>query len=458
MRHRGRNPVPLRQQRVASRHPRGAPGRWRRPRQLLWTGRSRLPRNRCQHRHTATAARIRRWHHVAQYDPLRAFSPGPHRQPARRQPGQRDQRQVWRRVNSRAGNTLSAINQTDLSGTFDAGGMRYLQRGHRTGQREIGARQLRRPEHQRVHGLRSARRRLRRPTTTARAWPIRIRTIPGLPGTYDAATGQFAAANIERANNPLRTSANTAAVYLLDTLHLGEQWLVNLGLRVDFSTRTPITYCPELPGAVCPRGYGGPKITEDHRSTSTDPSGQLGLVWKPVEQGSVYLSYATSATPPGSFVGEGRESNPVSITDLDAEKTRNLELGLKWNLFAERVAVSADLFQTEKTNARQLDADGSYRNIGKSRVRGVELSASGKLGNAWSVFAGYAYMQGRLVDNGFVGGESDPTKERGWPIRPRTASVSGPASNSIRDGRSPAAPSSSTTSSAASRSIRPTDC
>ncbi|MCB1572977.1 MAG: TonB-dependent siderophore receptor [Xanthomonadales bacterium] len=318
--------------------------------------------------------------------------------------------EVWRRVNSRAGNTLSAINQTDLSGTFDAGGMRNvfnvgielaseksvrdsyvvpnINASTACGLLGVGA-----PSYYNC-------------TSLADPDP----NDPWAAGTYDAATGQFAAANIERANNPLRTSANTAAVYLLDTLHLGEQWLVNLGLRVDrFSTRTPITYCPELPGAVCPRGYGGPKITEDHRSTSTDPSGQLGLVWKPVEQGSVYLSYATSATPPGSFVGEGRESNPVSITDLDAEKTRNLELGLKWNLFAERVAVSADLFQTEKTNARQLDADGSYRNIGKSRVRGVELSASGKLGDAWSVFAGYAYMQGRLVDNGFVGGESDPT-------------------------------------------------
>ena len=318
--------------------------------------------------------------------------------------------EVWRRVNSRAGNTLSAINQTDLSGAFNVGGLRNqfnlgLELANEKSVRDsyivpninaaaacgllgIGA-----PSYYNCASLSEP-----------------MPNDPWIPGTYDAVTGTFTPANIERANSNIRTTATTAAVHLLDTVHVNEQWLVNLGLRIDrFSTQTPVTYCPELPGSVCPRGYSGPRITEDHRSTSTDPSGQVGVVWKPVEQGSVYLSYATSVAPPGSFVGEGRDSNPVSITDLDPEKTRNLELGMKWNLLGERLALSANLFHTEKTNARQLDADGSYQNIGRSRVRGVELSANGRITDAWSIFAGYAYMQGELVDNGFVDGEPDPT-------------------------------------------------
>jgi catecholate siderophore receptor len=317
--------------------------------------------------------------------------------------------EVWRRVNSRAGNTVSAINQTDLSGAFTLGGFRNqfnagielaseksvrdsyvvpnINAATACGLLGIGA-----PSYYNC-------------TSLAEPTP----NDPWIPGTYDAASGAFTPASIERANNNVRTTASTAALYLLDTLHLGEQWLVNLGLRVDrFSTQTPVTYCPELAGSVCPRGYSGPKITEDHRSTSIDPSGQVGVVWKPVEEGSVYLSYASSVTPPGSFVGEGRDSNPVSITDLDPEKTRNLELGLKWNLLGQRLAVTADLFHTEKTNARQLDADGSYQNIGKSRVRGFELSATGRITDTWSVFAGYAYMQSEVIDNGFVNGEPDP--------------------------------------------------
>ena len=81
---------------------------------------------------------------------------------------------------------------------------------------------------------------------------------------------------------------------------------------------------------------------------------------------------------------------------------------MKWDLFGNRLAVSADLFNTEKNNARQLDADGSYQNIGKTRVRGIELSATGSLTDAWSIFAGYAFMQGKLINAGYVAGEPNP--------------------------------------------------
>jgi catecholate siderophore receptor len=44
------------------------------------------------------------------------------------------------------------------------------------------------------------------------------------------------------------------------------------------------------------------------RDTSEFVTGQLGLVWKPAENGSIYASYATSATPPGAMLGEGRKA------------------------------------------------------------------------------------------------------------------------------------------------------
>ena len=316
--------------------------------------------------------------------------------------------EVWRRVNSRAGNTVSAINQTDLSGEFSAGGLKNV---FNVGL-ELASEKAFKDSYI-VPNINAA--------TACRTLGVGAPSFynctsladpdahdPWLPGTYDETNG-FVPAPIVRANAPTRTRSNTRALYALDTLHFGDNWLLNLGLRVDrFSTTAPVTYCPELPGTVCPRGYTGLTITEDHRSSSTDVSGQLGLVWKPSEAGSAYLSFANSATPPGSFISEGSDTNPISITDLDPEKTRNIELGLKWNLFGERLAVTADVFHTGKRNARQLDADGSYQNIGESRVRGIELSASGSLSEAWSVFAGYAHMQGKLVDAGFVNGAPNP--------------------------------------------------
>ena len=317
--------------------------------------------------------------------------------------------EVWRRANTRAGNTVSAINQTDLSGSFNLGSLRNdFNAGI-----ELANEKATRDTY-RVPNLSAA---IACGTLGVGASSYYNCTSlsdpnphdPWQPGTWDPATGVFTPSPIVRANAPLRTSGDTQAIYALDTIHLNEQWLVNLGARFDkFSTMAPTTFCPDLPGSVCPRGYGGNKITIDHRSDADNWSWQGGVVWKPVEQGSVYLSYATSATPPGSFLGEGSDTNPVSVTDLDPEKSRNLELGVKWNLLGERFVVNADVFNTEKTNARQLDADGAYRNIGETRVRGVEVSLSGNITEKWNVFAGYAHMQGKLVDGGFINGLPNP--------------------------------------------------
>ncbi|MBL0164749.1 MAG: TonB-dependent receptor [Xanthomonadales bacterium] len=316
--------------------------------------------------------------------------------------------EVWRRVNTRAGNTVSAINQTDLSGSFTMGNVKNV---FNAGLELANEKALK--DSYLVPNINAA----SACGTLGVGAPSYFNCTslanpdpndPWQPGTWTAAAG-FVPTPITRANKPTRTTSNTQALYVLDTLHFGEHWLVNLGLRHDrFSTEAPVTYCPELAGSVCPRGYTGPQVTEAHRSTSGDISGQVGLVWKPAEEGSVYLSFANSSTPPGSFLSEGSDTNPISITDLDPEKTKNVELGVKWNLWSDRLAVTADLFNTEKTNARQLDADGSYQNIGESRVRGIEISATGSITEVWSVFAGYAHMKGKLVDAGFVNGEPNP--------------------------------------------------
>jgi len=315
--------------------------------------------------------------------------------------------EVWRRANTRAGNTVTAINQSDLSGAFNVGSFKNdfnagLELANEKSTRDSYV----------VPNLSAAVACGQLGPGAPSYWNCTSLSDPNpndpwIPGTI--VNGVFVPGAITRANKPIRTNSNTQALYALDTIHLTEQWLVNLGARYDrFSTEAPLTYCPDQPGLTCPRGYTGPSITENHRSTTNVWSWQAGVVWKPVEQGSVYFSYATSATPPGSFVGEGSDTNPISMQDLDPEKSRNLELGVKWNVFGDRLSLSADVFDTEKTNARQLDADGSYANIGKTRVRGVELSASGNITDTWNVFAGYAFMKSKLVDGGYANGQPNP--------------------------------------------------
>ena len=316
--------------------------------------------------------------------------------------------EVWRRANTRAGNTQTAINQTDLSGKFALGSVKNdFNVGLELADEKVSV------DGYNVPNLNAA--------TACGKFGAGAQSYynctslfdpnpddPWMPGSLGT-QGNFVPAAITRRNTPTRTEGTTQALYAFDTIHLGEQWLANLGLRYDrFTTKAPITYCPGQVNQACPTGYTGPRVTEPHKSDNDDWTWQAGLVYKPVEQGSVYLSYATSVTPPGSFLGEGSDGNPISVLDLRPEKSRNIELGVKWELFDRRLSVNADVFDTEKRDARQLDANGWYANIGKTRVRGAELSVSGNISDTWYVFGGYAYMDSELVDGGFSAGKSNP--------------------------------------------------
>ncbi|WP_282877058.1 TonB-dependent receptor [Pseudomonas peli] len=145
-------------------------------------------------------------------------------------------------------------------------------------------------------------------------------------------------------------------------------------------------------------------------------TGQLGLVWKPAENGSIYVSYATSATPPGSMLGEGTEGNPLGGTpDRPAtcwpatwsQETTNYEIGTKWDLLDQRL--SADRRAVPHREGKRPRPGGHHhlRKRRRNRVQGIELSASGKITDKWQVFAGYTYMQARQIDGGPLGKAND---------------------------------------------------
>lgn len=201
------------------------------------------------------------------------------------------------------------------------------------------------------------------------------------------------------------TQADTYALYVFDTLELSEQWLVNMGLRYDHFDTDYKTY--NAAGTTTSKGD----------DTSEFVTGQFGVVYKPAENGSIYASYATSATPPGNTLGEGQEGNPLGGTpdrsgnllssDMEPETTKNYEIGTKWDLLNDRLSLTADIFRTEKENARVQVDTSSYENAGKTRVQGFELSASGKITDKWQVFAGYAFMDSEQVDGGPLGRAND---------------------------------------------------
>jgi catecholate siderophore receptor len=313
---------------------------------------------------------------------------------------------VWRRANTRVSNTETTTNQTDLFGDVYIAGFKN---SFATG-----------IEFSREESKKSSYN-VDTDTTPLTTAPPSGTNCP--PGTIGAPSGyNCTSLSNPNPNDPWNgaisrnyagtdTKADTRAIYVFDTLELSEQWLVNMGLRYDHFDTQYRTY--EANGATTVNKG----VQAKGKDTSEFVTGQFGVVYKPTENGSIYASYATSATPPGATLGEGMDGNPLGGTvdrsknllssDMEPETTKNYEIGTKWDLLNQRLSLTAAIFRTQKENARVQVDTTAYENAGTTRVDGLELSATGKITEKWQVFAGYSYLDSKQVDGGPLGKAND---------------------------------------------------
>lgn len=172
-------------------------------------------------------------------------------------------------------------------------------------------------------------------------------------------------------------TADSLGIYVFDTLTLSPQWQATAGARWD---EFEVDYA-----AVAADGTPTP-----YRRTDDKVSWKAGLVYKPVESGSIYAGYGTSFNPSA----EGLALTAATAL-LEPETSRTVELGTKWDLADRGLSLSAALFRTEKTNARTAGINpGDPATVleGEQRVEGVELGVSGRITPRWNAFGGYAYM------------------------------------------------------------------
>lgn len=190
--------------------------------------------------------------------------------------------------------------------------------------------------------------------------------------------------------DPLLTTmaeSDSAAVYAFDTLTLSPNWELSGGLRWDrFKVDTLAFDTNESAWAKRER-------------TDEVLSGRLGVVFKPVEDGSIYASYGTSFNPSA----EGM-SLSATLADVEPEKSRTYEVGTKWNLFDDRLSLTSALFRTEKTNARTPDPIDPTLTVltGEQRVDGFEIGVAGRITRNWTVTGGYAWLDGEVLETGDV--------------------------------------------------------
>ncbi len=187
--------------------------------------------------------------------------------------------------------------------------------------------------------------------------------------------------------NPTHTGARTEAsvdtigIYAFDTMKLGEQWELVGGLRWD---RFVTDYT-----SIATTG-----VATDFSRTDKTLNGQGAVVYKPLPNGSIYVSYGTSSNPSAEFL-----TLAANTVNTDPEKTRAYEIGTKWDFFNSRLSATAAIFRTEKTNARVADPLGGTAQVldGEQRVDGFEIGLSGAITDRWKVFGGYTFLKSEIV-------------------------------------------------------------
>jgi catecholate siderophore receptor len=179
------------------------------------------------------------------------------------------------------------------------------------------------------------------------------------------------------------SSADSTGAYFSDTLSLGPFKLVG-GVRRDwFDARIANTI-------TLPRS-----IVQDVAYTSY----RAGGIWQPTLAQSYYVSYSTSFNP--SL--EQLTNTTGATTPLAPETNKAYEAGAKVDALNGQLSVNGAVFQITQDNARSADASGNYTATGTIRVRGARLGGSGLLAHGWKLFAGYAFIDARIVDGVGVG-------------------------------------------------------
>ena len=193
------------------------------------------------------------------------------------------------------------------------------------------------------------------------------------------------------------------AVYALDTLKFSDAFQLNLGVRYERNEGTHRT------DAIATPANGG-AVTPGTEAQNNDDllSYRGGLVFKPAENGTIYLSYSNSETPSKASVNGACTIGALPGTgnntcNVDPESAVNTELGTKWDFYDGALSLTAAIFRNDRENYKVSDA-GNPNNPseeqqldGQARVDGLLLGLSGRINENWMVYANYARLDSEVL-------------------------------------------------------------
>ena len=182
--------------------------------------------------------------------------------------------------------------------------------------------------------------------------------------------------------------ARNIGVYVQDTVSLTDTLKLVAGLRFDHFKGSYDTVTTTAANGTVTPGYSFSK-------TESLWSPRVGLLWQPSETSSYYVSYGTSYNTSGDAYQFTPSSPNQTLANTPAEKSRNLEIGGKWELFDQRLSVGTALFYSEKYNERNQDPDSAAQQFllsGKRHAAGMEFNAAGRITPKWEMFWNHTWI------------------------------------------------------------------
>lgn len=170
------------------------------------------------------------------------------------------------------------------------------------------------------------------------------------------------------------------SAYVQDVVSLTSQWKVLAGVRYDvFEQETR------------ERRVGKPDLSRTDKAWSP----RAGLVFQPDLQQSYYASYSKSFQPSGEAFAV-----TASNADIAPEETVGYEIGGKYELFGGLLNAGAALFRLERDHIKATDpATNKVIPVGTQRTDGIELTLAGNLPGGIQAYAGYAWLNAKVISS-----------------------------------------------------------
>ena len=235
--------------------------------------------------------------------------------------------------------------------------------------------------------------------------------VMGVDGPGAFADGSQDSPNAFDARVDLAGDVDSQSLFLADTLVLGQVTL-SAGLRYDRSQ-------VQNSDAITPEGEPG-SLSGTHHFDHLNPG--LGLVWKPGGAISLYASANQASRAPSAIeLGCADPENPCRLPNsmagdppLNQVVTRTMEAGFR-GAVSSTLQWSAGAFGADSHDDILFVSDdqagfGYFRNFGRTRRQGLELSAQGAAG-AWSYSVHYTLLDATFRSDEHLAGEGNSSND-----------------------------------------------